>query len=233
MKMNFFSLALLACALGAISPGLAGAGMVSFVFANNSEFDEQPAGATMTRDDGNAANAIKITSLEVGGPDFDASGVWNGSTFNTAHTFTGVGQMSIDTIDDDAPAWGTTGNEANGWDAQEYWVFEFDVDVTFDNITIVSFGNSESMTVTIDFIDYPISGNNSVGDSFDDPFAGLVVPAGTDIRITGGGEVNGSSSVATSHWRMASFTVTEIVPEPSSAMLLLSGLAALVVRRKR
>ena len=218
MKTASFCVVLSGCLVGFLVAGPAQGAQVLFDFnANdNGPFDNDYAPLSL---DGNPVGQINLTLQEAKGPDYDSSGMWNGSTYADAKTHIVSGGLALDTSDANEPTWGTTGNESNGWDPGEYAVFTFDAPVVFDEIAFTSFNNSESMIATIDDLSFSKTFFGT-DDSPQDPFDGLEIPANTPIRFTGGGDAN--SDAGSSHWRLVSLTVTE-VPALSFSVDRLTG----------
>ncbi len=120
-----------------------------------------------------------------------------------------------------------TGGESSDFNAGESWVFEFDTDVILNQLEWESLTGTNSVTVLVDGVSLASFVFNDDGELYDDPLAGLVIAAGSDITLTAGGDI------ADTEIRLESLTVTAVVPEPSGTALL--GLAGLLMgfRRKR
>ena len=209
----------------------ANAALVSFAFTGGSELDDVPAGATMTRDDGNVANSVTLTSLEVKGPTYDSSGMWDGTSYTDSETSIqdSSNTLGINNLSSNVP-WS---NDSRDFQPGEFWTFEFNRDVIFNFLNLSSFSNTDGDTVIVSFGSSTFTldqGDLDSSDDISDPFGGLVIPAGTDITFTGGGDPNDPDDG--SQWRMPGFTV-ETVPEPSAALLLLMGGVAAIWTRRR
>ena len=179
---------------------------VTFDFINASELDGVTAGATMTRDDGNVANSVTLTSLEVKGPTYTSGGVWDGTSYTDSRTniLSSSDALGINNDSSNVPWSGDSGD----FDPGEFWTFEFDRDVIFNFLNLSSFtaATGETVIVSIGTSTFTLAdGDLDSSDDISDPFGGLVIPAGMDITFTGGGDPHDPDD--TSHWRMPGFTV--------------------------
>ena len=187
----------------------ANAAAVLFAFTGDSELDDVPAGATMTRDDGNVANSVTLTSLEVKGPTYDSSGMWDGTSYTDSETSiqNSSNTLGINNLSSNVP-WS---NDSRDFHPGEFWTFEFDRDVIFSFLNLSSFSNADGDTVIFEIDSSTFTFDQGDLDSSDDrsvPFGFLVIPTGTDIKVIGGGDPNDPAS--RSFWRMPGFSVTPI-----------------------
>lgn len=193
------------------------AGPVLFQFLDRSaqptpELDGEPAGATMTRDDGNPANAITLTSLAVMGPlyeeSFPGAGdyVWNGAYVPSITNIPGGNALGIN---NQGPV-PNNNSELQSFNPAEYWELSFDRAVVFQEIDFSSLGGATAIvTIGSNSWNFTASGIGA-GEIASDPFNGLYIPASTPIRITGGGDPE--DFVSDFSWRLTSFTVVEAAP---------------------
>ena len=223
MKVTFIWPLVLTIALGVFGATRVEGGIVTFDFVNGEEFDnDAPAGTTMMRDAGGTEDPITITSVDAGAPEYvdDGGGglMWDGvsylSTGTDIHTSGGMRIFNPGSF----PSSGA-GSDGTGFNEGEYWVMKFNRPVVVDLIDFNSLSQGseigrltlDSMT-PIDF-DYDTLGTGSAN-TFNDPFGGAVIPAGTNIKFEG----------VAGDWRLIQIQVEE-VPEPSVlALLLLGGL---------
>ena len=121
----------------------------------------------------------------------------------------------------------TAGAESSDFNSGEAWVIEFDMDVTLDQLEWESMTGTNSVTILVDGVSQATFVFNADGELYNDPLAGLLIAAGSDVELRVGGDI------ADTEIRLESLTVTAVVPEPSGAVLL--GFAGLLMgfRRKR
>ena len=136
-----------------------------FEFTDGSALDAEAGvvGARMT------LNGVTLTTRAIIGSDGTDQG-------NTTTIFKGVDALSINTGS-------VSGPEYQNFDPNEAWVFDFDADVTLNEIRFAGLESGETMTVTI--LDGSNDGKGSVQTVTDTNMLVLKkqVTAGTDIRI--------------------------------------------------
>ncbi len=227
-------------AIAAVTAGLsASPASAAFLFdfsgqaAEGNPFDTAGVGANATVTDG--SDSVKLTTVDVRAPEY-VSGAATGVTLSAAAganvlTNVGFGQTSLGinnpSISDSAfqAAFGPSGESSN-FNQNEAWVFEFDTAVTVEQFDFASLDAADQFTVTVEGVATPFVFNDDGGtaDVYDDPFNGLLIPAGSDVTLTSTGAIDGIV-------RIASLTVA--VPEPASVGLLGGAMLALVARRRR
>ncbi len=114
---------------------------------------------------------------------------WDGITYVDSRTNV-TGSINALGINNDSGTFYSS--EFQDFDPGEYWTFEFDLPVVFDEIDFASIteSNGDTAIVTIEGMS-PIqfdSNNLDSGGDIADPFSGLVIPAGTNITFLGGGD---------------------------------------------
>ena len=224
MKSASFYLVLSSCLVGLLVAGSACGESVLFRFDNRDvaggepgEFDNNAPtytqnspnpGTTMTRplpEDGSTANPITIRSIDAGVPMYvDDTTPWDGVSYLSVgtdiHTGNGIRLLNPGPF----PASGA-GSDNAGFNVGEYWVMNFESPVVVDFIDFSSLSQgSEIGRVTLGNMtpiqfDYDTLGTGSAN-TFNDPFNGAVVPAGTNIKFEG----------VAGDWRLTQIQVTEV-----------------------
>ena len=196
-------------------------GAETFVFDNGSAFDNVVADGSLSMTSG----SIILTSVDAGAPDYTCDSSvcnWDGSSFvnnqmTHINTALGIDNLSIPT--------GTTLNssESQHMNAGESWTASFNVDVIFRVLDMVSVGDSDFFSVTIDTSPTPTvfdfaTDDLDASDDRADPFgASFKIPANTNITITNTTAIPTSKTTDSGFSeviRVGSFTVEEFVPVP-------------------
>ena len=213
------------------------ADLVDFVLedAQGSALDDGGAGATYAGTPLGAQTAT-LTTVAVTAPEFDSMSMLTGSTIAAVTNVTGSpgGNFGINNLSISNGAFNTAtgagGSESVNFNFQETWTFNFDQDVTFTTIDFASLGGNETFEVNIGGTggsDFTFA-DGAAGDIFNDPFAGLLITAGTNITFVADG------SLQTTNLRIDSFQVhVAVVPEPSTAMFGCVAALGLLSRRRR
>ena len=213
----------------------ASADVVTFVLdsdANGTDIDGAGAGGFLTGTPAVTGGiTTTLTTSSVTALEFDGMGMLTGNTVAaetnaTASNF-GINNPSINNTDFNT-ATGAGTSESSNINFGESFTFSFDQDVTFNSIDFASIGgNGESADFTINGITTSFL-DGAANDTFADPFNGLLITAGTAITVTGGG------SQADTNFRIDVIEVhVATVPEPSSALALLSLVGLVACKRRR
>ena len=216
-----------------VSSSLSQGATVLFDFVVNTELDgNQAAGATMTRTGSWATTTL--TTVELTAPDYNVADPFD--TLITLGVDTSIGSNNGLGINNPSitnsnfatdPNGGAGTDEGNDINFQESVTIEFDEDLTFNEIDFATLGGS------VEFMRINVEGNptnfdffnGTPGDVFTDPLNGLVIPAGTDVTFTGlGGAAD--TNIRIDH------IIVDVIPEPSTALLGLLGLALGFKRRR-
>lgn len=179
---------------------------VLFDFNNNTEFDNSAmAGVTMSAM--GATDTVVMTSLEVLAPEIEETMpdvfVLTGNTISavtsigTSNNSVGINNQSIGNTDYRVFAGIDSGTEGNDFNLGESWVVEFDTDVIVQEINFASIDVDGFAVVEIEGVATPFQFvDGTPNDDFADPFAGLVITAGTDITFSVDGAPNASVRIS-------------------------------------
>ena len=202
-----------------------------FAFDNNGPLDGAGVEGSQTVTLGAESVTLTIISLSV--PQFN-NGTLTGfnSTDATVNLTSSDGVFGINNLtvnnDDHDTATGANLNESSVINVGESVTFAFDEDVTFDVIDFNSLGGGETAIFDIDGVRTTFGATNS-DDRFFDPFgAGFVIPADTNITLSGGGPDSLS-------FTLDEFTVSvaPVVPEPSTLAIFAGVLGLGFAPRRR
>ena len=148
-----------------------------------------------------AFNMANLTTVDIFAPEFADDGTGNfARTGNTLFASSGDGVTTSGSLGIDNPS-STAARESFLFNDGEGWVVEFDADVSFDLLSLISFREG-TLTVTIDGIgtfDFADLGNDV--NTIASPFGSDFIPAGTDITFAY------SSPDSSAFLRISSFTV--------------------------
>ena len=173
-----------------VSDGIASA-TITTVSLSAPEFDEPSADVDPNETPFLTGNTLNAPSIS-GDPDNPLDGV----TTNIGQNAIGINNPSLSNPDFTrfAVANGidvSVGDESSDFNPNEAWVIEFDQDVTISEF------NFSSIDSEIDIFEVTVEGvadvfnfsDGNAGDDFDDPLAGLVIPAGQDLTFTALGDL--------------------------------------------
>lgn len=209
MKRNFIWAFVIACSF--LSNSLS-ADTVVFDFNNMTEFDgNAPAGTTMSAT--GATDTVVMTSVGVFAPEFEevspdvfqltGNTIAAGTSIGTSNNAIGINNPSISNGDFETFKESTAGTEGNDFNLGESFVVTFDTDVTITEFNFSSIDDDGFFVVEVEGVATPFNfPDGAVGDDFEDPLAGLVIAAGTEITFS----VDGPT-------QEASVRITEITVE--------------------
>ena len=134
----------------------------------------------------------------------------------------GIGNPSISNNNFDLIGGGTESSDIN---PGEGFVLSFDQDVIFTSIELESVVATDSLEILVDNVSIATYTGD---DAFIDDLAGL-----TDLTIVAGSEVTfqAGGNVSDGSFRIETFQVDVVIPEPSSLALL--GLGGLMMFKRR
>ena len=168
---------------------------VVFDFDNNTAFDNNaPAGTTMSAT--GMTDTVVLTSVGVFAPQFieptpgvfELTGLTIEAVTSIAGNSIGIGNPSISNADFETFKGSTAGEEGTDFNLGESFVIEFDTDVTIQEFNFSSIDEDGFFIVEVEGVATPFNFvDGTAGDDFDDPFEGMVIPAGTDITFSVGG----------------------------------------------
>ena len=170
---------------------------VVFDFNNGTAFDGGvAAGATMSAT--GMTDTVVATSVGVFAPEFTEPmpGVFEltGATIDattaigSSNNAIGVSNPSISNGDFETFKGSTAGTESLDSNLGESFVIEFDTDVIIQEFNFSSIDEDGFFIVEVEGVATPFNFvDGTAGDDFDDPFEGMVIPAGTDITFSVGG----------------------------------------------
>ena len=180
---------------------------VVFDFNNDTAFDgNATAGATMSAT--GMTDTVVATSVGVFAPEFTEPmpGVFEltGATIDattaigSSNNAIGVSNPSISNGDFEIFTGSSVGNESLDFNFGESFVIEFDTDVIIQEFNFSSIDDDGGFfIVEIEGVATPFNfANGTPGDDFDDPFAGMVIPAGTNITFGVGGSQEASVRIS-------------------------------------
>ena len=171
---------------------------VVFDFDNDTAFDDNAAaGATMSAM--GETDTVVATSVGVFAPEFiePMPGVFelSGATIEATTTIAsgndsiGVSNPSITNGDFETFTGVMEGTESTDFNFGQSFVIEFDTDVIIQEFNFSSIDDDGGFfIVEVEGVATPFNfANGTPSDDFDDPFEGMVIPAGTDITFSVGG----------------------------------------------
>ncbi|MDF7824643.1 PEP-CTERM sorting domain-containing protein [Pontiellaceae bacterium B12227] len=201
-------------ALAVVVFGCATVEAVLFDFNDTTEFDNPAAdGASMTRD------GLTMTTVDLIGQD-GTSNVDDDAT-HRLNIQTSVNSLGVN--DDSNPQ--GAGNDSRDFDPNEAWVFDFDDDVTLEEIDLASMGEGTFMTMSTNGVVLFTFDDSQTGDIWD--LGSTFIPSGTDIMIQ-------NTSLLTATDTTARISELTVIPEPGTLGLLSAcAVGVFMVRRFR
>lgn len=199
--------------------------------AMGSNFDPSSSGDTITIPSVDGSTTITTTVVNFIVPTIVDGAISSITNNNASTNISGQDALGINNLNfGNTPYENATGQgaESSDFNLGESLTLSFDQNIIFTEIELESIQPTDGFEVLID----GVSQLEAIGDdSFIDDLEGLVgltIPAGTEVTFAAT-----SGDLATSSFRIETFTVDIVVPEPSSlALIALSGLA-MCSRRKR
>jgi hypothetical protein len=225
-----------AVAIGLSAASTALAAPIAYEFVEADQFDSTTngnSGANQTLTNG--VDSVKLTSVDILVPQFAATspfaptGTILSAVDGTRTNFQNLGQLGVNnpSIGDTnyQNTYGPSG-EAQSFNKDEAWIFEFDKDVKIEQLNWASVDGTDQITITVEDVaaSYVLN-DGATNDDYNDPLAGLIIPAGKNITIKATHPGYDGTS------RLDSITVS--IPEPTGVGLAALGGIAFLSRRGR